>query len=66
MAAWENHEHELIEAAFYDGLPHVTDGREWRRVCDDLHRALERPPDAAPAADLLDVFRRQGVPIILN
>jgi len=66
-AAFKNWQHGLVEAAFYSGLPLVTKPRDWKKYCDDIHRAIEeggRDSSRANAAEhLLTSFLKQGVPI---
>ena len=38
-AAFKNWQHGLVETAFYTGLPWITKPRDWKKYCDDLHRA---------------------------
>jgi hypothetical protein len=65
-AAFKNWQHGLVEAAFYTGLPWIAKPRDWKKYCDDLHRAIEdggrhsRRSDVAER--LLSAFREQGVP----
>jgi hypothetical protein len=62
-AAFKNWQHALVEAAFYTGLPWVTKPRDWKKYCDELHKAIEGQKTANAAERLLGGFLRQGVPV---
>jgi hypothetical protein len=61
-AAFKNWQHGLVEAAFYTGLPWVTKPRDWKKYCDELHKAIEGQKNTNTAERLLGSFLRQGVP----
>ena len=62
-AAFKNWQHGLIEAAFYTGLPRVTKPRDWKKYCDELHKAIEGQSASNPAERLLGCFLRQDAPV---
>jgi hypothetical protein len=66
-AAFKNRQHDLVEQAFFIGLPWITKPADWRRYCDELHAAIETGGRGSCRADvaerLLTGFTRQGVPI---
>jgi hypothetical protein len=62
-AAFKNRQHDLVEQAFFIGLPWVTKTRDWRRYCDDLHRVIEGTVSSNIAEHLFSGFAHQGVPI---
>jgi len=62
-AAFKNWQHSLVEAAFYTGLPWVTQPRDWKKYCDELHDAIEGRKNTNTAERLLGGFLRQGAPV---
>jgi hypothetical protein len=61
--AFKNWQHGLIEAAFYTGLAWATKPRDWKKYCDELHKAVEGQNITNSAERLLGNFLRQGVPV---
>jgi len=64
-AAFKNRQHDLVEQAFFIGLPWITKPGDWRKYCDDLHRAIEGTRSSNIAERLLSGFTQQGVPVRL-
>jgi len=62
-AAFKNWQHELVEQAFYNGLPLVGNVRAWKKYCDELHKAIEGRTNTNTAERFLGSFLRQGVPV---
>jgi hypothetical protein len=62
-AAFKNWQHALVEAAFYTVLPSVTKLRDWKKYCDELHKAIEGQKNPNTAERLLGTFLRQGIPV---
>lgn len=62
-AAFKNHQHDLVEQAFFIGLPWVANPGDWRKYCNDLHGAVEGTNSSNIAEHLLSVFMHEQLPV---